>query len=101
MRVAILAGGKSRRFQGNKLLQKVGNNPLIQHTIDRIKELSEEIYIITKKNQTQKYMHLGYPIITDIIDAGPLGGIYTAVTILGDVLVVPGDMPLIPTKILG
>lgn len=93
---AVLAGGRSRRFGGDKLLVRIDGKPLILHTIERL-ELAREIdrvVIIPSRENTDRIQALGYDVLVDTLMIGPIGGIYTALS-LGDVFVVAGDMPLI------
>ena len=45
----ILAGGKSRRFGGNKANAKLGDLTLIDHTIQKLKNRFKEILIISNE----------------------------------------------------
>ncbi|CAD5245120.1 molybdenum cofactor guanylyltransferase MobA [Thermococcus camini] len=93
---AVLAGGRSRRFGGDKLLVRIDGKPLILHTIERL-ELArgiDRVVIIPSRENTDRIQALGYDILVDTLMIGPIGGIYTALS-LGDVFVVAGDMPLI------
>ncbi len=75
---AILAGGKSTRFDGqNKALIKVSGETILERNIQILRSLFDEIHIIS--NKTEEFEHIGIPVFADDIDnIGPLGGIYTA-----------------------
>jgi molybdopterin-guanine dinucleotide biosynthesis protein A len=72
----ILAGGKASRMQGTEkgLLIHEGK-PFIEHLIEILKPLTDEIIIIAK---TDSYNHLGLKVYKDLIkEIGPMGGIYS------------------------
>ncbi|AEK73517.1 molybdopterin-guanine dinucleotide biosynthesis protein MobA [Thermococcus sp. 4557] len=96
MIAAVLAGGRSRRFGGDKLLVRIDGKPLILHTIERL-ELArgiDGIVVIPSRENADRIRALGYDVLVDTLMIGPIGGIYTALG-LGDAFVVAGDMPLI------
>ncbi|QDA32143.1 molybdenum cofactor guanylyltransferase MobA [Thermococcus indicus] len=96
MIAAVLAGGRSRRFGGDKLLVRIDGKPLILHTIERL-ELAREIdriVVISSRENADRIRAFGYDVLVDTLMIGPMGGIYTALS-LGDALVVAGDMPLL------
>ncbi|MCY3741779.1 MAG: molybdenum cofactor guanylyltransferase [Candidatus Poribacteria bacterium] len=97
----ILAGGKSRRMGQNKALIQLGDSPLIEHVIHRMRLIVDELLLIT--NTPAEYTHLGLPMHSDIIpDTGALGGIYTGLTYAShDVGVcVACDSPFLQPKLL-
>ncbi len=93
---AVLAGGRGRRFGGDKLLFKISRKPLILHTIEKLEVVKriDEVVIVTSKDNAEKLRGFGYQVILDELPVGPIGGIYTALS-LGDAFVVAGDMPLL------
>ena len=95
MIAAVLAGGKARRFGEEKLFYKVSGKPLILHSIERVlqAEKIEEAVIVTSKDKQETFEKLGFRIITDELEIGPAGGVYTALHELGDAFVIAGDMP--------
>jgi molybdopterin-guanine dinucleotide biosynthesis protein A len=100
MQVSILCGGKSSRMQSEKGLVLYRNKPFIEHIIEAVLPISENIQLITNTND---YDYLAYKKLKDIVaDKGPLGGIYTALvhseTELN--LILSCDIPLISTEIL-
>lgn len=100
MQVSILCGGKSSRMQSEKGLVLYQNKPFVEHIIDAVLPISENIQLITNTND---YDYLGYKKVKDVIaDIGPLGGIYTALvhseTEMN--LILSCDIPLISTEIL-
>ena len=71
----ILSGGKSSRMGEDKGLMTLDGKSMIQHVIDAIEPLVNEIIIISN---SKEYKRLGYPVYEDIIkEKGPLAGIYT------------------------
>ncbi len=75
----ILAGGKSKRFGGNKENAKLGNISLIDHTISKIKNNFNEILIISNnENYVNNKKNIFYT--TDLIQGhlGPLIGVLSA-----------------------
>ncbi|WP_297469416.1 molybdenum cofactor guanylyltransferase MobA [Thermococcus sp.] len=93
---AVLAGGRGRRFGGDKLLFKISGKPLILYTIERLEKAKEidEIVLVASRENAEKLERLGYRVVVDELLVGPMGGIYTALS-LGDAFVVAGDMPLL------
>ncbi|MDE0682158.1 MAG: molybdenum cofactor guanylyltransferase [Candidatus Poribacteria bacterium] len=97
----ILAGGKSRRMGQNKALIQLGDSPLIEHVIRRLRLVVDELLLIT--NTPTEYTHLGLPMHSDIIpDTGALGGIYTGLMHASHdtVLCVACDSPFLQPKLL-
>jgi len=98
----ILAGGVSKRLgYKNKALLKIGNKTIIERVIDALSKMTEDVIIIT--NSPSEFKHLKMPMYNDIIsNAGPLGGIYTGLTISNTYynLVIACDMPFIQSYIL-
>ena len=80
---------------------RVGNRSIIERVIDALSEVTESILLIT--NSPEEFEHLRLPTYNDIIpDSGPLGGIYTGLTISSEYynLVIACDMPFIQSHIL-
>lgn len=97
----ILAGGSSRRMGENKALLQLGDAPLIEHVIRRVRLVADEVLLIT--NTPTEYAHLGLPMHADIFpDTGALGGIYTGLTHAAHetVLSVACDSPFLEPKLL-
>ncbi|MDR7372188.1 molybdenum cofactor guanylyltransferase [Flavobacterium aquidurense] len=98
--VFILCGGKSSRMQSEKGLVLFQDKPFIEHIIQAILPITDQIKLITA---TKEYDYLPYQKIPDIIsDKGPLGGIYTALTCSETEfnLILSCDIPLISTELL-
>jgi molybdenum cofactor guanylyltransferase len=100
---AILAGGKSKRMNGeNKALLKVGE----QNNLEKILSFSElyfkEVMIIANdRSRFEQYSHL--PVYSDLISGvGPLGGIHSGLTNSksGNVFFLPCDMPFLSEELI-
>ncbi|HHU33458.1 MAG: molybdenum cofactor guanylyltransferase [Zhaonellaceae bacterium] len=71
----VLAGGKSSRMKTNKAFLPIGNAPLIETIIHKLRDSFQEIIVVT--NDAPLYSHLKVRTITDIIPKqGPLSGIH-------------------------
>lgn len=69
----ILSGGKSSRMGQDKGFLELNGKPMIQHVIDHINPMCDQILISANE---KKYEELGYPVYKDVIsDIGPAGGI--------------------------
>ena len=94
---AILAGGKNKRMGGvNKSFIEIQGSPIIQGTVNILKEIFEEIIIVTNSPRDYEQYKEECRIVPDIIkDIGPLGGIYSALshTTKEAVFIVACDMP--------
>ncbi len=92
----VLAGGRGKRFGGDKLLFKISGKPLILYAIERLESADsiDEVVVVASPENAEKLRGLGYRVVVDELLVGPIGGIYTALS-LGDAFVVAGDMPLL------
>jgi len=96
----ILAGGKSSRMGSDKGFVMYKNKAFIQHIIEAIQPLVNDI-IIVSNNPDYDIFKLNR--VTDLIEnAGPLAGVYTGLnyTSTEDNLIVSCDVPLINTETL-
>jgi len=96
----ILAGGKSSRIGSDKGFLLLKNKAFIQHIIEAMKPLVNEIIIVS--NNTD-YDIFNLKRVNDLIkNAGPLAGIYTGLhhSKTENNLVLSCDVPLINTKTL-
>jgi molybdopterin-guanine dinucleotide biosynthesis protein A len=99
--IAIQAGGQSRRMQRDKGLVPLNGRPLIEHLLERVRPLGDEILITT--NQPQDYAYLDLPMAADETPgAGALVGLHTALKAAhGErVLVLACDMPFVNVPLL-
>ncbi len=96
----ILSGGKSYRMGSDKGFVLYKNKPFMQHVIDAMQPLVNEIIIVSDNPEYDKFK---LKRINDSIkDAGPLAGLYSGLqaskTELN--LVLSCDIPLMNTKTL-
>lgn len=100
----ILAGGMSKRMGKNKALIKIGKDTtVLERTIDILKELFEEILLITNSPEEYEVCKKECSIRTDIIKGiGPLGGIYTGLshTTKENIFCVACDMPFLDKEFI-
>lgn len=101
---AILSGGKNVRMGGeNKAFFKVNDIPVIQRTVDLLKEIFDEILLVTNSPGQYSLYEKECHIITDIIkNIGPLGGIHAALskTTKKAVFFVACDMPYLHNELI-
>lgn len=84
----------------DKALVNLAGRPLLQHVIDRVGALGVPTRLISHHPDHAAF---GLPVVADArAGAGPLGGLYTALTTAGAgwVLVVACDMPTLNTRLL-
>ncbi len=96
----ILAGGKSSRMGFDKGLAQFKGKKMIEHVLDVLQEVTNEIIIVANSDS---YNFLGYPVYRDLVkEVGPLGGIYTGLHYSSTQknIVVACDMPQLSTKVL-
>jgi molybdenum cofactor guanylyltransferase len=96
----ILAGGKSTRMQTEKGLVSFGGKMIIEHVMEALKKITQNIIIVTAN---PAYKQFGYPCFADKMEnKGPLGGIYTGLihSSAQKNLVVGCDMPFLSVNVL-
>jgi len=96
----ILAGGKSSRMNTDKGLVLFKDQPLIQYSINVLKEVCDQILI---SSNTDAYDRFGYQVVPDEIkDIGPVGGIYSCLKASGthDNIILSCDTPFISLEFL-
>ena len=72
----ILAGGESRRMGRNKAFLPWGDTTLIEHLLERLKPVTDELIVAVK--DAQAFRHLKARVVEDCVpDAHALGGFYT------------------------
>jgi molybdopterin-guanine dinucleotide biosynthesis protein A len=93
----ILAGGRARRFNGhNKATLQVDGQPIIDRQLVVLRRVTTRQAIIA--NDPAPFCSAGVPVIGDlVVDAGPLGGLYTALKSMPDgrVIVLACDLPYV------
>ena len=98
--LAIQAGGNSSRMGKDKALMPFCGVPLIQHVLNRLSPIADEIIITT--NNPDVYRFLKVPLYRDLLpNRGALGGLYTALMSAKYefVAVVACDMPFASTQV--
>jgi molybdopterin-guanine dinucleotide biosynthesis protein A len=99
--IAIQAGGQSRRMGTDKAMVLLGGKPLIEHVLERVEGLGNEILITSNNHENLSYLEI--PLIRDTIPgAGALMGLYTALRAAQGtrVLVLACDMPFVNRQLL-
>lgn len=99
----ILAGGKSSRFGRCKLSESLCGKSLIEHIIERLEPISNQILIVTAEEQSRLLTTHKTEVVTDVHPGkGPLGGIYTGLLASKSPysLVVGCDMPFLNINLL-
>lgn len=92
----ILAGGKSTRMGTDKAMLLLNGLPLIQHITGVLREIFEEVVIISDRGNAYNFLNL--PVYPDIEkNCGPVGGIHSAFvhTNTNSIFVVGCDTPLV------
>ena len=101
MECFILAGGQSRRFGSDKLLEPINSKRTIDYVVASAKKVFPKVYVVAKNKR--KFGNLGVPIVEDLMhDQTPLVGIYTALELSSGerVAILSGDMPLMKPEVL-
>lgn len=116
--IVILIGGKSSRFGDDKGLFKFHEKPLISYQLDKLKDISYNIFLISNsKEQVQKYVNeINFKVVTAIIIDDynintfrelytPMIGIFSAFKELDKLgydksLVLSCDLPLIKLNVI-
>jgi molybdopterin-guanine dinucleotide biosynthesis protein A len=96
----VLAGGLSRRMGGRDkaLLPHPSGETMLNRTADLVREAVGNVTIL---GPSQRYAHLGFPILEDLhANSGPLAGIHAALQQNTRILVVPVDLPNLTAEFL-
>ncbi len=99
--LVIQAGGLSRRMGRDKGLVLLNGTPLVEHVINRLEGLANEIIITT--NKPKSYQYLNHALASDKNPgAGALTGLHTALKAAHGkhVFVIACDMPLVNRKLV-
>ena len=102
----VLAGGSSIRFGQDKGVLSLGNKPLIQHTIDAVRPLVDEVIVVTRSQeriaQYAKLLPYDVRFAVDVYGQNsPLVGALTGFGVAGGkyALLVGFDMPFISVDV--
>lgn len=93
----VLAGGKSSRMGQDKGLMLLNGKEMLLLVIEQLLPCVDEVVIVSNN---EAYKRFGFTVIEDLIkDAGPAGGIFTALKNSGTELnfILSCDMPFIST----
>jgi molybdopterin-guanine dinucleotide biosynthesis protein A len=99
--ISIQAGGQSQRMGSDKALVQLAGKPIIEHILERIEGLGNEVLITT--NKPEAYTYLGIRLESDSIPgAGSLAGLQTALgaSRYPHTLVLACDMPFVSRSLL-
>lgn len=99
--VAIQAGGQSRRMGRDKALVKLGGRPLIEHVLERARDLGDDFLVTTNRPEPLEY--LGLRLVPDLIPgAGALNGLETALRAAygTHILLLACDAPFVSRRLL-
>ena len=99
--VAVQAGGRSSRMGRDKALVPLGGTPLIEHVLQRLEGLGDEVLITT--NRPEDYSFLAARLVADREPgAGALPGLLTALEAArGERVVLVGcDMPFVNRSLI-
>lgn len=93
--IAVMAGGESRRFVDDKTLAVLEGKPLIQHVVENLKGVADNIAVVAK--DCSKYEFLGIPCLKDAYNVQcPMVGILTALKHFNTpVFAVSADAPFV------
>jgi len=99
----VLAGGKNLRLGRNKALETLNGKSLVEHVVERLRPLTNQILIVTSQEQLDLPVACKAEILVDLYPGkGPLGGIYTGLLASQSShnIVVACDMPFLNTGLL-
>lgn len=106
---AVLAGGRSRRFGGDKLAARLDGRPLLDHAVAAVAALADEVLVVGRDAWSPADAHPAMrpdQRIRAVADrdpgGGPAAGLRTALEVAREpiVLVVAGDMPRVAPAVL-
>jgi molybdenum cofactor guanylyltransferase len=63
--VAVLCGGRSRRFGSNKSLALINGRPLVQHLCEEINPLTNDLFLVTKKSLIPLFAFLDLRVVAE------------------------------------
>lgn len=95
----VLAGGRSSRMGQDKALLTLGGVSLVQHAVAKLRRLTPQVFILGSRSELAPVA----PLVPDLrAPCGPLGGMEAALsqTACDWNLILPVDMPFLPTALL-
>jgi molybdopterin-guanine dinucleotide biosynthesis protein A len=104
----ILAGGRSTRMGVDKASLSLNGRPMLQHVLDRVLPLVDEVVVVTRPWQLLPRLDLGgrmraLVVVEDALPGtGPAGGLHTGLSVATSfpALAVACDMPLLQPTLL-
>jgi molybdenum cofactor guanylyltransferase len=100
----ILAGGRSSRFGRDKLAEPIGGRPMLDHVVERVREVASDIIVIAAAGTTPDVPGDVEIIRDDMPFEGPLAGLGEGLRAVDPgverVIVVGGDMPTVVPAVL-
>lgn len=97
----ILCGGKSTRMKTNKALLRLGQKPIIEIMLEKMKRNFGEA--ILSANDPDLFNYLNFPVIKDIYpNRGPLAGIHSSLSSSSTEknFIISCDIPLISVELI-
>ena len=96
----VLAGGESLRMGQDKGFIEFEGKRLIDRTLDTLRPIFKEVFIIAKKREL--FSSFALPVYSDIFpNSGPMGGVYTGLFhSKGPVFAIACDMPFLNTEVI-
>ena len=100
---AIVAGGRASRMGGGpKGLETVGGRRILDRVASALAQVTDGLLLVANAPGAAAWLPGVATVPDDVPDAGPLGGIATALAHAGaPVLAVAWDMPFVPASLLG
>lgn len=98
----ILAGGLATRMQGEKPLRMLRGRTLLQHTLDLVAPLADEVLVSTGARELEQTGARLVPDPPEFVQRGPLAGILAGLEAAAHsrALVLACDLPNIPRELL-
>jgi molybdopterin-guanine dinucleotide biosynthesis protein A len=102
----VLAGGRSRRFGRDKLVEEVGGRPLLHRAILPLIAVCDRVVVVLGADAPEPAMPAGVDVIVTrdaMLDEGPLRGLQAGLEVTDTrwTVVVGGDMPDLQPAVLG
>ena len=97
----VLAGGRSARFGGDKLARDLDGRPVLQHVLERVREVASDVVIVRAPDANDETP--GARVVHDPEPfGGPLVGVLAGLEVAGEpmALIVGGDMPRLEPAVL-
>jgi molybdopterin-guanine dinucleotide biosynthesis protein A len=104
---AILAGGHARRMHGqDKSALDISGRSIMDRQLEILRHLTTDLLIVTASDDeagAERFARHGVRVVADLVpDAGPLGGLYTALSYTASpyTLILACDMPFVSIELL-